>query len=48
MSEEKAPGSHSIEWDGKDQTGEAVPSGVYFVRAEIDGRAVTGKVSVVR
>jgi glucose/arabinose dehydrogenase len=48
LSENRQPGTHVIEWDGTDHRGDAVPSGVYFVRAEIDGRAVTRKVSVVR
>jgi glucose/arabinose dehydrogenase len=47
-SEIKAPGTHRVEWDGTADGGVAVPSGIYFLRAEVDGRAATAKVSLVR
>jgi Glycosyl hydrolases family 32 N-terminal domain/FlgD Ig-like domain len=36
----RAPGRHSLEWDGSDQSGRGVASGVYFVRMRIDGAVV--------
>ncbi|PID28506.1 MAG: hypothetical protein CSB55_04560 [Candidatus Cloacimonadota bacterium] len=33
-------GSHSVIWNGKDETGNAVSSGVYFYRLNLDGKTV--------
>ncbi len=33
----KTPGTHQVEWDGKNQRGQSVASGTYFYRLEIDG-----------
>jgi hypothetical protein len=35
-------------WDGRDADGRFVPPGVYFVRAEAEGRAATARVVVLR
>ena len=32
-----AAGSHEFEWRGQDQSGNIVPSGIYFYRATVDG-----------
>jgi flagellar hook assembly protein FlgD len=37
-------GAQPLTWDGRDDRGRAMPAGVYFARAEWQGRAVTGKV----
>lgn len=37
-------GSHAIPWDGRNARGQAVPTGVYFVRLEIDSFPVTQKI----
>ncbi len=37
------PGPHQTEWDGRDDSGVELPSGVYFCRLTIDGRAVDTK-----
>jgi hypothetical protein len=29
-----APGAHSVAWDGRDDSGRGVASGIYFVRLE--------------
>ncbi|MFQ5652427.1 MAG: FlgD immunoglobulin-like domain containing protein [bacterium] len=39
VNEEKAPGFHSVAWDGTDESGLEVPSGVYFYRLQ-SGRFV--------
>ena len=35
------PGPHRIQWDGRDETGRLVPSGVYTYRLEVGGRHIT-------
>jgi hypothetical protein len=39
-----APGSHQITWDGLDQQGKALPSGVYLYRLQADSWSAVGKV----
>jgi flagellar hook assembly protein FlgD len=41
-------GEHRLTWDGKDERGERVPSGVYFCRFVVGGRKVVRKLWVVR
>jgi hypothetical protein len=36
-------GKHSVVWNGTDLNGKAVSSGIYFVRVENSGKAVTQK-----
>jgi hypothetical protein len=43
-----APGSHTIEWDGRDERGCLVPAGSYFYRVGADGLLLTGRIAVVR
>jgi flagellar hook assembly protein FlgD len=42
------PGFHSVDWDGTNGRGEAVPSGVYFLRIDTGRKSSTSKVVVVR
>ncbi len=42
------PGSHERAWDGRNDDGRPVASGVYFVRIETSGRAEEQKVVVLR
>jgi hypothetical protein len=42
------PGSHSLLWDGRDDSGVPVPSGLYFVRAKLSGVVTWAKVVRVR
>jgi flagellar hook assembly protein FlgD len=35
VDEEKTPGEHQVIWDGKNQQGDDVASGVYFYRLSI-------------
>jgi flagellar hook assembly protein FlgD len=41
-------GAHELTWDGRDDTGALVRSGVYFYRASIGGQRHTGKLVVAR
>jgi len=38
----------SFTWNGRHQTGERVPAGVYFIRAEANGQVQMSKISLVR
>lgn len=43
VNKEVAAGSQSVTWNGTDASGNAVASGLYFVRVENSGKAVTRK-----
>ena len=42
------PGRHQVRWDGNDETGHSVPSGVYLYRIEADGKVESGRIQLVR
>jgi hypothetical protein len=42
------PGSHRVEWDGRDAAGARVPSGVYFTELRVADRVIRGRVALVR
>jgi|GEM_PF-6135599 len=44
----RSAGERSVRWNGLDETGSRVASGVYFVRLEVDGFTQTSKLLVVR
>jgi len=44
----QAAGTHSLSWNGADQTGQRVSGGVYFCRLSASGSEVTKRVLVVR
>jgi predicted outer membrane repeat protein len=41
-------GRHRVEWNGRDARGNAVASGVYFLRLEVDGKVQNAKLMVLR
>jgi hypothetical protein len=41
-------GEHQVRWDGKDQTGHAMPSGVYVVRLTAAGKVSAQKIVLAR
>ncbi len=45
---QKAPGLHGVAWDGKDDGGRRVASGVYLYRLETEGTAQSGRMTKVR
>ena len=48
VSERRAAGVHSDSWDGRNESGARVASGVYIVRLGVAGQAKTRLISVVR
>jgi flagellar hook assembly protein FlgD len=42
------PGPHELTWDGRDNDGREMPSGVYFYQLEVDGEDHNGKMVLVR
>lgn len=48
VSANRAAGVQELAWDGRDSTGHDVAAGVFYVRADLDGRVVTRPVTVVR
>ncbi|MBI3006238.1 MAG: PQQ-dependent sugar dehydrogenase [Ignavibacteriales bacterium] len=45
---ELSGGVHRIHWDGRDMTGKAMPSGVYFYRLKSGARLETGRMMLLR
>lgn len=45
--ERKDQGQHHVEWNGKDSSGNRIPSGAYFVQLESNGERRTQKVVVL-
>jgi photosystem II stability/assembly factor-like uncharacterized protein len=45
---EEEPGSYAMRWDGRDDAGRSVSSGVYFYRLETQGKSLTRKMVKVR
>jgi hypothetical protein len=43
-----APGAYSVEWDGRDQRGQPLPSGIYFYRLQTTGSTVTRKSVLIK
>lgn len=48
VNERKAPGSYAVAWDGRNDTGVHVASGVYFCRVQAGGLVQTRKMLLVR
>jgi hypothetical protein len=41
-------GEQSVQWDGRDGTGQLAPSGLYFARLEVEGHSLTRRLAVLR
>jgi hypothetical protein len=48
MAQKQQAGSYQIPWDGKDETGTALPSGVYFYQLQSASSLLTGKAVLMR
>jgi len=48
LNEHRKSGSHTITWDGKDQNGREVASGVYYYRLETPFNTATQKMTLLR
>ena len=48
LDETRAPGRHSATWDGRDERGRPLPSGVYRWRLQGAGEVYTGKLTLVK
>jgi hypothetical protein len=48
VDEELLPGRHEVVWDGRDEEGRRVPSGLYLYRLGLGGRTVVRKMTVLR
>jgi flagellar hook assembly protein FlgD len=49
VDEVQAEGVHSVVWDGRDEAGQEVGSGVYFYRLEVPGQfAAVRQMALVR
>lgn len=46
--EKQPPGSYTVRWDGRDETGKKASSGIYFLILEGEKETRTQKVLVVR
>jgi hypothetical protein len=42
------PGSHVVPWDGRSESGEALPSGIYFYRVAVPGYTESGRILMVK
>ncbi len=42
------PGQHTINWDGKDNRGQSMPTGVYLYKLSVNGFVQTKKMSLVK
>jgi len=45
---ERPAGTHSVEWDGRDERGRALPAGVYLYRLSAGGTAITRKMVLLK
>jgi flagellar hook assembly protein FlgD len=41
-------GRHTVHWDGKDEHGDRVASGVYFVRLDVGSESEVRKLTILR
>lgn len=48
MNEPQAMGTHSIQWDGRNEAGSRVGSGIYFIRLQEGQRVDTSKLTLLR
>lgn len=48
MDNRHAPGSYTVQWDGRDGAGKILPSGAYLYRLHVDGTPLTKKMILMK
>jgi flagellar hook assembly protein FlgD len=48
ISGQKNPGRHAITWNGRDNFGKPVPSGVYLYKLRVNGYEETRKMTLMK
>jgi len=49
MNAQSAAGSHEVNWNGRDESGRTLASGVYFVRLNLNGQTVeTRRITMIK
>ncbi|MBZ0269823.1 hypothetical protein K8I85_16860 [bacterium] len=48
VSSTRNAGSHTLRWDGRNDAGTSVATGIYFVRLRAEGSEVTRKLAMLR
>jgi flagellar hook assembly protein FlgD len=48
INDHKDAGCHSVTWDGKDERGQLVPSGVYLYKLRVNGFVQTRKMTFMK
>jgi flagellar hook assembly protein FlgD len=48
LDEPRPPGRYTLQWDGRDGAGTAMPSGVYLYRVEAGTESSAGKLTLLR
>ncbi|MFB3845475.1 MAG: FlgD immunoglobulin-like domain containing protein, partial [Candidatus Cloacimonadaceae bacterium] len=48
VSNSQSKGEYQVNWNGDDQNGKKVSAGIYFCRLEILGKAITGKMLLLK
>lgn len=44
----KNAGEHNTKWDGKDDSGGQLPTGVYFIKFSVGGNSETRKILLIK
>ena len=48
INDQKAAGSYSIHWDGRDENGTLVPSGIYFYKIKTDNQTISKRMILTK
>lgn len=48
VDDKKQAGFYSLKWDGRDETGNSVSSGIYFSRLESGNKIISGKMLLIK
>jgi flagellar hook assembly protein FlgD len=48
VEEAQSPGAHTVQWDGRDESGKPVPPSVYYARLSCEEGTRTTRIAVIR